>query len=80
MIDSIHYNGHGRPSFKLTGSASCSYDHSVTAVEIYGNYRRPFDEKMLYRSGMELLVRGANVFLPHGMWYDSAAEAHWPER
>ncbi len=70
MIDSIHYYGHGRPGFKLTSSASYSYDRPLTAVEIYGNYRRPFDKKMLYRSGMELFVRGANFFLPHGMWYD----------
>lgn len=70
MIDSIHYYGHGRPGFKLTSSASYSYDRPLTAVEIYGNYRRPFDRKMLYRSGMELFVRGANFFLPHGMWYD----------
>lgn len=70
MIDSIHYYGHGRPGFKLTSSASCSYDRPLTAVEIYGNYRRPFDKTMLYRSGMELFARGANFFLPHGMWYD----------
>jgi len=70
MIDSIHYYGHGRPGFKLTSSASYSYDRPLTAVEIYGNYRRPFDRKMLYRSGMELFARGANFFLPHGMWYD----------
>jgi len=70
MIDSIHYYGHGRPGFKLTSSASYSYDRTLTAVEIYGNYRRPFDRKMLYRSGMELFARGANLLLPHGMWYD----------
>jgi hypothetical protein len=70
MIDSIHYYGHGRPGFKLTSSASCSYDRPLTAVEIYGNYRQPFDKTMLYRSGMELFARGANFFLPHGMWYD----------
>ncbi len=39
-------------------------------MEIYGNYRRPFEKKMLYRSGMELFARGANFLLPHGMWYD----------
>ena len=72
MIDSIHYYGHGRPGFKLTSSASYSYDRPLTAVEIYGNYRQPFDKKMLYRSGMELFARGANLFLPHGMWYDPA--------
>jgi len=70
MMDSIHYYGHGRPGFKLTSSASCSYDRPLTAVEIYGNYRRPFARKMLYRSGMELFARGANLLLPHGMWYD----------
>lgn len=70
MIDSIHYYGHGRPGFKLTSSASSSYDRPLTAVEIYGNYRGHFDTAMLYRSGMELFARGANMFLPHGMWYD----------
>jgi len=69
MIDSIHYYGHGRPGFKLTSSAACSFDKPLTSVEIYGNYRGHFDTPMLYRSGMELFVRGANVFLPHGMWY-----------
>jgi hypothetical protein len=69
MIDSIHYYGHGRPGYKLTSSASCSYDRPLTAVEIYGNYRQPFEKKMLYRSGMELFARGANFHMPHGMWY-----------
>lgn len=69
MIDSIHYYGHGRPGFKLTSSATCTYGKPLTSVEIYGNYRGHFDTAMLYRSGMELFVRGANVFLPHGMWY-----------
>ena len=70
MIDSIHYYGHGRPGFKLVSSASYSYDRPLTAVEIYGNYRRPFHKKMLYRSGMELFARGANFLLPSSMWYD----------
>lgn len=69
MMDSIHYYGHGRPGFKLTSSAAVAYDRPLTAVEIYGNYKQ-FDPVMLYRSGMELFARGANLFLPHGMWYD----------
>ncbi|MBW8014983.1 MAG: hypothetical protein FVQ82_02275 [Planctomycetes bacterium] len=69
MIDSIHYYGHGRPGFKMTSSASYSYDRPITAVEIYGNYH-PFDKTMLYRSGMELFARGGNFFLPCSMWYD----------
>jgi len=73
MIDSIHYYGHGRPGFKLTSSAACSYDRPLTTVEIYGNFRETFDADMLYRNGMELFARGANVFLPHGMWYNPKA-------
>ncbi|MCP4453355.1 MAG: hypothetical protein GY809_18000 [Planctomycetes bacterium] len=73
MIDSIHYYGHGRPGFKLTSSAACSYDRPLTTVEIYGNFRETFDAHMLYRNGMELFARGANVFLPHGMWYNPKA-------
>jgi hypothetical protein len=70
MIDSINYYGHGRPGFKLTSSASFSYDRPLTAVEIHGNYQRPFRKEMLYRSGMELFARGANFLLPTSMWYD----------
>ncbi len=73
MIDSIHYYGHGRPGFKLTSSASCVYDRPLTTVEIYGNFRETFDDDMLYRNGIELFARGANVFLPHGMWYNPEA-------
>lgn len=74
MIDSIHYYGHGREGHKLTSSASYNYDKPLTSVEIYGNYQPykgdPFNTDMLYRSGMELLALGANVFLPHGAWYN----------
>lgn len=71
MIDSIHYYGHGRPGFKLTSSASSSFDRPLTVVEIYGNFHQ-FDAPMLFRNGMELFARGANFFLPHAMWYDPA--------
>jgi len=69
MMDAIHGYGHGRPGFKLTSSASFTYDRPLTAVEIYGNYG-VFDKVMMYRAGMELFARGANLFLPHAMWYD----------
>lgn len=69
MIDSIHYYGHGRSGFKLTSSASSTYDRPLTSVEIYGNYKE-FDPVIIYSSAMELLARGANLFLPHGMWYN----------
>lgn len=34
---------------------------------------------MLYRSAMELYVRGANLMIPHGMWYEPAAMHIPPE-
>ena len=71
MIDAIHGYGHGRPGFKLTSSAAHGYDRPLTAVEIYGNYGK-CDTVMMYRTGMELFVRGANLILPHAMWYDPA--------
>jgi hypothetical protein len=80
LLDSIHYYGHGRDGFKLVTSASTSYDRPVTAVEIYGNYPdNSVDRAMLYRSAMELYVRGANLMIPHGMWYEPATMHIPPE-
>lgn len=80
LLDSIHYYGHGRDGFKLVTSAAFTYDRPVTAVEIYGNYPdNSVDTAMLYRSAMELYVRGANLMIPHGMWYDPAAMHIPPE-
>ena len=73
LFDSIHYYGHGRDGFKLVGSAAFTYDRPVTAVEIYGNYPdNSVDKAMLYRSAMEVFARGANLIIPHGMWYEPA--------
>ncbi len=80
LLDSIHYYGHGRDGFKLVTSASSTYDRPVTAVEIYGNYPdHSVDAAMLYRSAMELYVRGANLMIPHGMWYEPATMHIPPE-
>ena len=80
LLDSIHYYGHGRAGFKLPISAAFTYDRPVTAVEIYGNYPdASVDAAMLYRSAMELYVRGANLMIPHGMWYDPATMHIPPE-
>jgi hypothetical protein len=80
LLDSIHYYGHGRDGFKLVTSAAFTYDRPVTAVEIYGNYLdNSVDTAMLYRSAMELYVRGANLMIPHGMWYEPAAMHIPPE-
>lgn len=70
LMDSIHFYGHGRSGFKVTSSTAYNFDKPRCSVEIYGNYRMPFGSDMLFRSGMELFTRGANFFLPHGMWYE----------
>jgi hypothetical protein len=80
LLDSIHYYGHGRDGFKLPISAAFNYDRPLTAVEIYGNYPDSnVDKAMLYRSAMELYVRGANLMIPHGMWLDPATMHIPPE-
>jgi len=49
-------------------------------VEIYGAYPNDtVDTAMLYRSAMEVYARGANVIIPHGMWYDTAKVTCPPE-
>lgn len=75
LFDSIHYYGHGRDGFKVPTSAAINFDRPLCLVEIYGNYRdgerngKPeFDDRMLYRSAMEIFCRGGNVLLPHGIW------------
>jgi hypothetical protein len=80
LMDSIHYYGQGRDGFKQIGSAAYNYDKPVTVVEIYGNYPdASVDAAMLYRSGMELFIRGANFFLPHGLWLDEKSVYIPPE-
>ncbi len=70
LMDAIHGYPYGRPGFKLISSAADTYNRPNVAVEIYGNYRADMDSFMLYRGAIELMVRGANFFVPHGMWYD----------
>ena len=70
LMDAIHGYPYGRPGFKLISSAAEAYDRPTVAVEIYGNYIAEMDSFMLYRAAMELMVRGANFFVPHGMWYN----------
>lgn len=70
-MDAIFYQGHGRPGYKLVSSAATSYDRMVVAAEVYGAFAEDkFDLQMMYRTAMEIFVRGINAFIPHGMWYD----------
>jgi len=71
LMDAIFYHGHGRTGFKLVSSAATWYDRPLVAAEEYGAFKEEsFDSDMLYRTGMELFVRGVNRVVPHGMWLD----------
>ena len=70
------------PSVTQAGdlAAAFTYERPVTTVEIYGNYPDySVDKAMLYRSAMELFVRGANLMIPHGMSYEPATMHIPPE-
>ena len=72
MTDAIIRYQFGQDGHKLISSAADYYDRPLVATEIYGAYKEAsFDSLMLYRSMMDLFVRGVNVVIPHGLWYDS---------
>jgi len=76
LMDYIFYHPHGRDGFKLISSAADIYDRPVVAAEINGAFlENQFDSLMLYRSAMDVLTRGVNFLIPHGMWYDYRPEA-----
>ncbi len=71
LTDAIIGYQYGQNGHKLISSAADFYDRPLVGVEIYGAYKeQTFDSLMLYRSMMDLFVRGANMVVPHGMWYN----------
>ena len=72
LTDAIIQYGSGLHGFKLITSAADFYDKPVVPTEIYGAFKEnTMDSFMLYRPLMELLARGVNFVIPHGMWYNS---------
>jgi hypothetical protein len=70
-MDAIFYHGHGREGYKLVSSAAAVYDRPIVASETFGAFLESgFDVNTLYRTSMEIFVRGINQLIPHGMWYD----------
>lgn len=70
LTDAIIAYQFGQNGHKLISSAADYYDRPLVATEIYGAYKEAtFDSLMLYRAMMDLFVRGVNVVIPHGMWY-----------
>lgn len=71
LTDAIISYQFGQNGHKLISSAADYYDRPVVSIEIYGAYKEAtFDSLMMYRSVMDLFARGANVVIPHGMWYN----------
>lgn len=71
LTDAIIDYGHGRDGFKLISSAADYYDRPIVSTEVFGAFKESIvDEAMLYRTTVELFVRGVNFTVPHGMWYN----------
>ncbi|MDW5288109.1 glycosyl hydrolase [Formosa sp. PL04] len=71
LTDAIIDYGHGRDGFKLISSAADYYDRPIVSTEVFGAFKEAIvDKNMLYRTTMELFVRGVNFTVPHGMWYN----------
>ncbi|NNF32620.1 MAG: hypothetical protein HKN68_00815 [Saprospiraceae bacterium] len=71
LTDAIIKYQFGQNGHKLISSAADYYDRSVVSTEIYGAYKEnSFDSLMLYRSMMDMFVRGVNFVVPHGLWYN----------
>lgn len=71
LTDAIIGYQFGQNGHKLISSAADFYDRPVVSTEIYGAYKEAtFDSLMLYRSAMDILSRGVNFVVPHGLWYN----------
>ena len=73
LLDVIGSYGDKRDGYKLSGSAAFLYDKPILQCETYGAFEgwkeANFTPDLLYRTAMELYVRGINLILPHGVWY-----------
>ena len=73
LLDVIGAYGSKRDGYKLSGSAAFLYDKPILQCETYGAFEgwkeANFTPDLLYRTAMELYVRGINLIIPHGVWY-----------
>ena len=74
LMDAIFFHGRGIHGFKQISSAADLGDKPVVGAEIYGAFSANTDSLMLYRVAMEVMARGINFIVPHGMWYDTDPE------
>lgn len=83
LLDVIFAYGSKRDGYKLCGSAAFLYDKPIVQCETYGAFENwkeaDFTPDLLYRTAMELYVRGINLIIPHGVWYKYPASITPPE-
>lgn len=73
LVDVIIRYQFGQDGHKLISSAADYYDRPIVSTEIYGAFKDrdyKFDSLMLYRPIFEIMARGVNFVIPHGMWYN----------
>ncbi|MDR3269217.1 MAG: hypothetical protein LBT83_09150 [Tannerella sp.] len=75
LMDAIFFYGRGLHGFKQISSAADLGDKPDVGAEIYGAFPDSvIDMRMLYRTVMEMMVRGVTLVVPHGMWYTPETE------
>ena len=67
-FDQIFFYGRSHQAAKVVSSAATNYDRALVMCECYGVQEQLTDVD-LYREAIDLFVRGANVLIPHALWY-----------
>ncbi len=71
LLDAILYFRRGLNGYKQICSAADLDDKPIVGAELCGAFPADMDSLMLFRTALEVMVRGVNFIVPHGMWYNS---------
>ena len=74
LLDEIFFYGRGIHGFKQVSSAADLGDKPLVGAELCGAFPADMDSLTMFRTTMEVLVRGVNFVVPHGMWYNPEPE------
>ena len=75
-IDQIFQYGRASKIYKVVSSAAMNYGKPLVMCECYGAIKdMPVAD--LYKEAMDQFAKGVNLFVPHAVWYDAAAD-HLP--
>ncbi len=70
LLDVIFAYGRGRNGYKQISSAADLGDKGLVGAELNGAFPEDMDSLTLYRTAMEVMARGINFLVPHGLWYN----------